>query len=190
MDMFCWSPEFLNAYLRGLIATASCLHSTWLQKQEVHTSDWVTIAWVHLPQSITFISRFSHLHVCLSCFLHLTLLIFLLPSVILWLNCLQAYYLAVPFPIEKAASKSITRTTGGVEISEILNYPVRGLIFEGGTTLEDLSNVVSDSCICLQQNNIPYNVLISDSGKRIFLLPQVKNSRVMGTLRALCFACN
>ncbi|KAI5674769.1 hypothetical protein M9H77_15133 [Catharanthus roseus] len=84
----------------------------------------------------------------------------------------QAYYLAVPFPIEKAASKSITRTTGEVEISEILNYPVRGLIFEGGTTLEDLSNVVSDSCICLQQNNIPYNVLISDSGKRIFLLPQ------------------
>lgn len=82
--------------------------------------------------------------------------------------------MAVPFPIEKASSKKITTTTVGVEVSEILNYPVRGLLFEGGTTLEDLSRVVSDSCICLQENNIPYNVLISDSGKRVFLLPQVR----------------
>lgn len=84
----------------------------------------------------------------------------------------QAYYMAVPFPIEKASSKKITTTTAGVEISEILNYPVRGLLFEGGTTLEDLSSVVSDSCICLQETNNPYNVLISDTGKRVFLLPQ------------------
>ncbi|KAI3466272.1 hypothetical protein Pfo_022935 [Paulownia fortunei] len=84
----------------------------------------------------------------------------------------QAYYLATPFPIERAPSKKITTTTGGVKISDIVNYPVRGLVFEGGNTLEDLSNVVSDSCICLQENNIPYNVLIADSGKRIFLFPQ------------------
>lgn len=84
----------------------------------------------------------------------------------------QAYYLAVPFPIEKAPSGKITTTHNGVKISNILNYPVRGLVFEGGNTLEDLSNVVSDSCICLQDNNIPYNVLISDSGRRIFLFPQ------------------
>ncbi|GFZ04948.1 GDP-L-galactose phosphorylase 1 [Actinidia rufa] len=85
----------------------------------------------------------------------------------------QAYYLAVPFPIEKAPTrKKITTLNGGVKISDLLNYPVRGLVFEGGNSLEDLSNAVSDSSICLQGNNIPYNVLISDSGKRIFLLPQ------------------
>ncbi|KAA8523644.1 hypothetical protein F0562_010067 [Nyssa sinensis] len=84
----------------------------------------------------------------------------------------QAYYLAVPFPIEKAPTKKITTMTDGVKISELLNYPVRGLVFEGGNTLLDLANVVSDSCICLQENNIPYNVLISDSGKRVFLFPQ------------------
>ncbi|NBH36908.1 hypothetical protein D3Z58_26305, partial [Clostridiaceae bacterium] len=39
-------------------------------------------------------------------------------------------------------------------------------------SLVGLSDIVSDSCICLQENNIPYNVLISDSGKRVFLLPQ------------------
>lgn len=84
----------------------------------------------------------------------------------------QAYYLAVPFPIEKAPTNKITTLAGGVKISELLNYPVRGLVFEGGNALQDLSNTVSDACICLQDNNIPYNVLISDCGKRVFLLPQ------------------
>ncbi|XVF77379.1 hypothetical protein PTKIN_Ptkin14bG0038300 [Pterospermum kingtungense] len=84
----------------------------------------------------------------------------------------QAYYLALPFPIEKAPTKKITTLNDGVIISELLEYPVRGLVFEGGNNLQDLSDTVSDACICLQDNNIPYNVLISDSGKRIFLLPQ------------------
>ncbi|XWS27810.1 hypothetical protein CRYUN_Cryun25bG0011900 [Craigia yunnanensis] len=84
----------------------------------------------------------------------------------------QAYYLAVPFPIEKAPTKELTILNDGVIISELLNYPVRGLVFEGGNTLQDLSDTVSDACTCLQDNNIPCNVLISDCGKRIFLLPQ------------------
>ncbi|ESW14301.1 hypothetical protein PHAVU_008G269600 [Phaseolus vulgaris] len=84
----------------------------------------------------------------------------------------QAYYLALPFPIEKAPTKKIANLNGGVKISELLKYPVRGLVFEGGDTVEDLSNVVSDACICLQNNNIPFNVLISDCGKQVFLLPQ------------------
>ncbi|KAJ6775915.1 GDP-D-GLUCOSE PHOSPHORYLASE 1 [Salix koriyanagi] len=84
----------------------------------------------------------------------------------------QAYYLAVPFPIEKAPAKEIGTLNGGMKISELVNYPVRGLVFEGGNTLLDLSRGVSDACICLQENNIPYNVLIADCGNRIFLLPQ------------------
>lgn len=84
--------------------------------------------------------------------------------------------MAVPFPIEKAPTQKLTALETGVTISELVNYPVRGLVFEGGDTVQDLSNVVSDSCICLQDNNIPYNVLISDCGKRIFLLPQVIKS--------------
>ncbi|MBA0728151.1 hypothetical protein Golax_001076 [Gossypium laxum] len=84
----------------------------------------------------------------------------------------QAYYLAVAFPIEKAPTKKITTLNDGVIISELLKYPVRGVVFEGGNTLQDLSDAVSDACICLQDNNIAYNVLISDCGKRIFLLPQ------------------
>ncbi|XP_068666091.1 GDP-L-galactose phosphorylase 2-like [Aristolochia californica] len=88
----------------------------------------------------------------------------------------QAYYLAVPFPVEKAPTRSITTVKGKsgteVQISQLLKYPVRGLVFESGDSLEELADVVSSACVCLQDNNIPYNVLISDLGKRIFLFPQ------------------
>ncbi|ESW18502.1 hypothetical protein PHAVU_006G046700 [Phaseolus vulgaris] len=84
----------------------------------------------------------------------------------------QAYYLAMPFPIEKAPTRKITTLSGGVKVSKLLHYPVRGLVFEGGHTLENLANAVSEACICLQHNNVPYNVLISDCGRQIFLLPQ------------------
>lgn len=78
------------------------------------------------------------------------------------------------FPIEKAPSKKITDFNCGVEVYEILDYPVRSLVFEGGNSLKDLSNIVADTCICLQDHNIPYNVLISESGKRVFVIPQVQ----------------
>jgi len=85
----------------------------------------------------------------------------------------------VPFPVEKAATHKIPLSEdtmkNGVTVSKLINYPVRGLVFEGGNTLEDLANVVSNACIWLQDNNVPYNVLISDCGKRIFLFPQVKS---------------
>uniref|UniRef100_A0A0D9XXL2 GDP-D-glucose phosphorylase 1 n=1 Tax=Leersia perrieri TaxID=77586 RepID=A0A0D9XXL2_9ORYZ len=65
----------------------------------------------------------------------------------------QAYYLTVPFPVEKAATKRIFLAEGtmnsGVKVSKLMNYPVRGL-----------------------DNNVPYNFLISDCGKKIFLFPQ------------------
>ncbi|KAL0659836.1 hypothetical protein Bca4012_080421 [Brassica carinata] len=85
----------------------------------------------------------------------------------------QAYYLAMPFPLEKASSKEMMIATDtGVKISELLSYPMRGLLFEGGNSMQDLSDTVSDACVCLQNNNVPFNVLISDCGRRIFLMPQ------------------
>ncbi|KAG6720484.1 hypothetical protein I3842_03G065100 [Carya illinoinensis] len=88
----------------------------------------------------------------------------------------QAYYLAVPFPVEKAPSQRIIAKKGphnkGVIVSQLFYYPVQGLVFEGGNTIRDLSDVVASSCICLQNNNIPFNILISDCGKKIFLFPQ------------------
>ncbi|KAA8530656.1 hypothetical protein F0562_005410 [Nyssa sinensis] len=88
----------------------------------------------------------------------------------------QAYYLSVPFPVEKVPTQRILTVKGlpdsGVTVSRLLDYPVRGLVFEDGDTLRDLSDAVASSCILLQNNNIPFNLLITDCGKRIFLFPQ------------------
>ncbi|CAH8389171.1 unnamed protein product [Eruca vesicaria subsp. sativa] len=85
----------------------------------------------------------------------------------------QAYYLAMPIlPIEKGPSLKITTTNEGIKISKLLSYSVRGLLFEGGISKKDPSDVVSNACVCLENKNIPFNILISDSGKQIFLLPQ------------------
>jgi len=85
--------------------------------------------------------------------------------------------MSAPFPVEKAPTERVPVSKGqpsnGVKISRLLNYPVRGLVYEGGNTLKDLSDTVAGACIWLQENNIPFNVLISDSGKKIFLFPQV-----------------
>lgn len=55
---------------------------------------------------------------------------------------------------------------------ELTKFPVRGLVFELGNSMEDLSEAVANACIHLQDENIPYNVLIADRGSRVFVLPQ------------------
>lgn len=88
----------------------------------------------------------------------------------------QAYYIQVPFPAEKAPTRVISEAKAiphnGVVMSQVLKYPVRGLVFEGGNTLKDLSDAVASSCIRLQSTNVPFNILISGCGKKIFLFPQ------------------
>ncbi|XP_044977883.1 GDP-L-galactose phosphorylase 1-like isoform X1 [Hordeum vulgare subsp. vulgare] len=84
----------------------------------------------------------------------------------------QAYYLKVQYPVEKAPTEELTVVGNGVSISQLVQYPVSGFVFEGGASLEDLSQVVSNACIFLQENNRPFNVLISESAKRVFLLLQ------------------
>ncbi|CAL0327758.1 unnamed protein product [Lupinus luteus] len=89
----------------------------------------------------------------------------------------QAYYLAAPFPVEKAEKQIIALDKGkcpqGLSVSQLVNYPVRGLVFEGGNTIRDLSDTVANSLVFLQNNNIPFNVLISDCGKKIYLFSQI-----------------
>ncbi|URE12248.1 GDP-L-galactose phosphorylase [Musa troglodytarum] len=84
----------------------------------------------------------------------------------------QVFYLVGVFPVEKAPTQRIMTLASGVEIFQLSHYPVRGLVFGGGSNLEDLSIAVSIACIFLQDNDIPYNVIISDAGKQIFLLLQ------------------
>ncbi|KAH6559642.1 hypothetical protein KP509_1Z001500 [Ceratopteris richardii] len=86
----------------------------------------------------------------------------------------QAYCMAFPLAVERACVTSIfiTRKHGGVDISELVDYPVLGLVYSSEGAGEELAPCVSEACIALQNCNISYNVLISDCGRRIFLFPQ------------------
>lgn len=84
--------------------------------------------------------------------------------------------MSAPFPIEKAPTcKIMSSKDTRVMVSKLLNYPVKGLVFEGGNTLHDLCDAVASSCTLLESNNVSFNILISDCGKRVFLLPQVNS---------------
>jgi GDP-L-galactose phosphorylase len=85
----------------------------------------------------------------------------------------------VQYPVEKAPIEKLTVLRNGVSISQLVQYPVSGFVFEGGTGMEDLSQVVSNACIFLQENNTPFNVLISESGRRVFLLLQVRTANAI-----------
>lgn len=166
---------------------ASCSLFTWLKKLLILSSEWVTIAWVLLPPSIIYTSKYvsNGIHFVVG-------LVYLYSKSSLTAShsaLVQAYYLATSFPVEKAPTQIIAVQKGlyprGVYVSKLLNYPVRGLVFEGGNSLRDLSHVVARALVCLQDKNTPFNVLISDSGSRIFLLPQVMIYITHGVLSLL-----
>lgn len=98
---------------------------------------------------------------------------------------MQAYYLAVPFPVERAAVRKIgaNKKNGGVKISELANYAVKGLVYESNGILNELADCAARACLMLQESNVPFNVLIADCGRRIFLFPQVPGC--YSTLNAL-----
>ncbi|KAI5058107.1 hypothetical protein GOP47_0026277 [Adiantum capillus-veneris] len=91
----------------------------------------------------------------------------------------QAYYLAVPFPVERARSIPLVsrKMNNGVKISELTDYPVRGLVFESGDSLKELASAVGKCCCILQDKNIPFNLLIADCGSLVYLFPQCYGER-------------
>lgn len=85
----------------------------------------------------------------------------------------QGYYLMAPFPIERAMSVRLgKRRKSTVTVSRLTDYPVKALVFESAYNLEDLANVCGEACVKLQDANIAFNLLIVDSGARVFLIPQ------------------
>ncbi|ONK67172.1 uncharacterized protein A4U43_C06F16780 [Asparagus officinalis] len=86
----------------------------------------------------------------------------------------QAFYLPMLLPAEKAITDTVTTLGNGVRVLRLVNYPVKGIAFECGdnSSIQDLAATISNACIYLQDNNHPYNVLISDLGKRVFLFLQ------------------
>lgn len=88
--------------------------------------------------------------------------------------CAQAYYLNAPFPVERAPTVcfSARKRKRAVKVCELRQYPVRALVFEVGASLPELAAAVGRVCARLQDRNRPFNVLIADSGARVFVFPQ------------------
>jgi len=91
----------------------------------------------------------------------------------------QAYFLQAPFPIERALTVPVTdasskkRSRGGkVQVSELMDYPVRGLVFVAENCLEELGRIVGEACEKLAAINQPHNLVVCDKGARVFLIPQ------------------
>lgn len=64
----------------------------------------------------------------------------------------------------------------GIGIFEILNYPLKTMMFacEKKNDFGFFIEVVSEICSCLLHQDVGFNLLISDSGRKVFLFFQVK----------------
>uniref|UniRef100_A0A6S8LU39 GDP-D-glucose phosphorylase 1 n=1 Tax=Dunaliella tertiolecta TaxID=3047 RepID=A0A6S8LU39_DUNTE len=93
----------------------------------------------------------------------------------------QAYYLAAPFPCERAPTALLpkqqsSRLSPNLAVSRLTSYPVRGFAIEVLSSavgaLEEAAELVGYMVSTMQRADIPHNVLITDSGMRIFIWPQ------------------
>lgn len=95
----------------------------------------------------------------------------------------QACYFPSPLPVELTPVDTFFRDgRRGMCISAVTDYPIKTLLFESNQKSKIMVEVLVEICSCLQEKSIPYNLLISDSGKKIFLFLQLRklaNSRTL-----------
>lgn len=91
----------------------------------------------------------------------------------------QGYFLTAPYPVELAPTKTIVSSALNdpfVRVSRLVDYPVRGWVFEMADSfdqsLKHVASAVGRVCQKLQAMNVPHNLLICDCGARVFLWPQ------------------
>ncbi|KAB2601550.1 GDP-L-galactose phosphorylase 2-like [Pyrus ussuriensis x Pyrus communis] len=96
----------------------------------------------------------------------------------------QACYLQIPLPVELMHFDTIFGAgKEGMRISCVADYPIKTLVLESNH-FNTMMEVLAEICSCLQQKLIPYNLLISDHGKRIFLFFQLHTLEDSCTLSA------
>ncbi|KAL5224038.1 hypothetical protein ABZP36_010677 [Zizania latifolia] len=88
----------------------------------------------------------------------------------------QACYFANSLPVESASAVVIYdgKAASGIRVYEIIDYPMKALVFTGND-VNMLASVVSEVSLTLHDNNAAHCLLISNNGTKVFLFPQVKN---------------
>lgn len=91
----------------------------------------------------------------------------------------QGYFLAAPLPLELAPTEPLT-SRGKVRIRQVCppDYPVRCICFEVGSQTDELALEVAAACSALEWNNFPFNLLVTDKGCRVFVIPNAFAERV------------
>ncbi|KAK8352828.1 hypothetical protein V6Z12_A05G119000 [Gossypium hirsutum] len=86
----------------------------------------------------------------------------------------EACYFPHPLPVEFRPAGTLFGASGrrGIHICSIIDYPIKTLSFQTTQNLKILAAAISEICFQLEEKNIQYNLMISDSGKKIFLFLQ------------------
>ncbi|XP_042502642.1 GDP-L-galactose phosphorylase 1-like isoform X2 [Macadamia integrifolia] len=87
----------------------------------------------------------------------------------------QACYFANPLPVELMSVVAIHggQKLEGLHIYEVKDYPVKAFLFIGNGNLKILIEVVVNICSWLQDQMVPYSMLISDCGTKMYLFPKI-----------------
>ncbi|KAM7271655.1 hypothetical protein ACFE04_030869 [Oxalis oulophora] len=85
----------------------------------------------------------------------------------------QACYFSNLLPVELMPRDTFFNDAEkGVRISSMRDYPIKTLIFESTIQTKAMIEIISELCAKIQSMNVPYNLLISECGKNIFLFLQ------------------
>ncbi|XP_022723554.1 GDP-L-galactose phosphorylase 2-like isoform X3 [Durio zibethinus] len=60
----------------------------------------------------------------------------------------------------------------GIHICSVIDYPIKTISFQTTRNLKIMAVAISEICSHLEEKNVQYNLMISDSGKKIFLFLQ------------------
>lgn len=103
----------------------------------------------------------------------------------------QAYYLNQLFPCELVPTEplpGIKRRRDGIRINRLTRYPVNAFVVEMDPAVglsdeeaadlqSEMAQLVGTACLRMQAMNLPHNLLICESGRRIFVFPQCFGER-------------
>ncbi|XVF75025.1 hypothetical protein PTKIN_Ptkin13bG0155900 [Pterospermum kingtungense] len=85
----------------------------------------------------------------------------------------QAFYFPDPLPVEfRPVGTFFNGGRRGLRMCSVVDYPVKTISFQTTCNLKIMAVAISEICSHLEEKNVKYNLMISDSGKKIFLFLQ------------------
>ncbi|XP_022723553.1 GDP-L-galactose phosphorylase 1-like isoform X2 [Durio zibethinus] len=85
----------------------------------------------------------------------------------------QACYFSDPLPVEfRPVDTLLSGGRRGIHICSVIDYPIKTISFQTTRNLKIMAVAISEICSHLEEKNVQYNLMISDSGKKIFLFLQ------------------